>query len=122
MLRRIRSIPRDLGLQLFVLYLLLIVPFLGSLLVFDQLVGQRIRADVEANDLSLVRAIGQETDLSIRNAMETVRGLSSYPAVMAGEPAGMEPLFQVVLDTRPDVNLIYRLDAQGIMVYHYPVG
>lgn len=122
MLGRLRSLPRDLGLQLFVLYLLLIVPFLGSLVVFDQLVGQRIRADVEANDLSLVRAIAQETDLSIRNAMEAVRGLARYPAVITADQAGMEPLFQVILDTRPDVNLVYRLDASGIMVYHYPTG
>jgi PAS domain S-box-containing protein len=122
MLRRLRSIPRDLGLQLFVLYLLLIVPFLASLLAFDQFVGHRIRADVEANDLSLVRAIAQETDLSIRNSLETVRGLSEYASVFAGDRARMQELFQVVLDTRPDINLVYRLDSQGIMLYHYPVG
>ena len=79
MLIRLRSIPQDLGLQLFVLYLLLIVPFLASLVVFDQIVGQRIRADVEENDLSLVRAVALETDLSIRNALEAVRGLRSVP-------------------------------------------
>jgi hypothetical protein len=122
MLRRLRSIPRDLGLQLFVLYLLLIVPFLASLVVFDQLVGQRIRADVEENDLSLVRAIAQETDLSIRNALETVRGLSAYPGVMEADPSEMQDLFELILATRPDVNLVYRLDERGIMLFHAPIG
>ncbi len=122
MLKRLRSIPRDLGLQLFALYLLLIVPFLASLLAFDQLVGQRIRADVETNDLSLVRAIAQETDHSINNALEIVRGLSTYEGVVTADQAQMEGLFRVILGTRPDVNLVYRLDNKGIMLYHYPVG
>ena len=111
MLRRLRSIPRDLGLQLFVLYLLLIVPFLASLAVFDQLVGQRIRANVEQHDMPLVSAIAQETDLSIRNAMETVRGLSVYPGVIQPDPSQMQGLFDLILATRPDINLVYRLDA-----------
>ncbi len=34
----------------------------------------------------------------------------------------MHELFGVVLNTRPDINLVYRLDAEGIMLYHYPVG
>ena len=122
MLERLRSIPRDLGLQLFALYLLLIVPFLASLLVFDQIVGQRIRADVEANDLSLAGAIAQETDLTIQNAMGTVRGLAGYPAVLTSDKDGMGKLFDIVLDTRPEVNLVYRLDAKGFMLYHDPVG
>jgi signal transduction histidine kinase len=122
MLRRLRSVPRDLGLQLFVLYLLLIVPFLASLAFFDQFVGQRIRTDVEANDLALVRAISQETDRSVRNALEAVRGLSRYDAVSRSDSAGMQGLFSLLLATRPDVNLVYRLNSNGIMVYHYPVG
>lgn len=122
MLERLRSIPRDLGLQLFALYLLLIVPFLVSLLVFDQIVGQRIRADMQANDLSLAGAIAQETNLTIQGAMGTVRGLAGYPAVLTKNEAGMGELFDIVLATHPEVNLVYRLDANGIMVYHAPVG
>src|SRR5574340_723873 len=122
MLNRLRRIPRDLGLQLFVLYLLLIVPFLASLVFFDQFVGRRIRADVEADDLALVRAIAQETDLSIRNSLEAVRGLSGYPGVMAADIEQMDPLFALLANTRPDVNLVYRLDERGMMLYHYPVG
>jgi len=121
-MKRWLTIHRDLGLQLFVLYLLLIVPFLITLLVFNRLVGQRIRADVEANDLSLARAIAQETDISIANALTAVAELVRYPEVIDADPARLEHLFKVTLDTRPDANLIYRLDRDGYMLYHYPVG
>ncbi len=121
-MKPIFRLHRDLGLQLFTLYLLLIVPFLAALLISDQLVGKRIRQDAEANDLSLARAIAQETDLLMENALQTVRELASYPSVINRDIKGMEELFEVVLRTRPDVNLVYRLDPAGIMVYHYPVG
>ena len=113
---------RDLGLQMLVLYLLLIIPFLVTLWVFDSLVGERIQNDVEANDLSLARAIAQETDLSISNALAAVEELASYPDVVAADLGAMHKLFGVVLNTRPDINLVYRLDADGIMLYHYPIG
>lgn len=121
-MRRWLTFTHDLGLQLLALYLLLIIPFLLTLLVFDGLVGQRIREDVQTSDLSLAQAIAQETDLSIGNALNMVAGLASYPAVIESNPTEMEPLFRVILETRPDVNLVYRLDANGIMLYHYPVG
>jgi PAS domain S-box-containing protein len=113
---------RDLGLQLLALYLLLIIPFLVTLWVFDSLIGERIQNDIAANDLSLARAIAQETDLSISNALAAVEELAGYPGVVAADSQSMSDLFSVVLNTRPDVNLVYRLDAQGIMLYHYPVG
>src|SRR3990172_7677675 len=113
---------RDLSLQLLALYLLLIIPFLATLWFFDSEVGERIQNDVAANDLSLARAIAQETDLSVSNALSGVEVLASYPGVIAADTDSMEELFAVVLNTRPDVNLVYRLDANGIMLYHYPVG
>ena len=113
---------RDLGLQLVALYLLLIIPFLATLWFFDTAVGERIQNDVAANDLSLARAIAQETDLSISNALAAVKVLAGYPGVVAADTETMAALFDVVLSTRPDVNLIYRLDSDGTMLYHYPVG
>ncbi len=121
-MKRWLTFYRDLGLQLLALYLLLIVPFLIALLVFNRLVGVRIRGDVEANDLSLARAIAQETDISIDNALRAVAELASYPEVISTDFSGMENLFKVTLDTRPDANLVYRLDKDGTMVYHYPSG
>ncbi|MEO8358345.1 MAG: ATP-binding protein [Chloroflexota bacterium] len=113
---------RDLGLQLLALYLLLIIPFLLTLWVFDGLIGVRIREDVQASDLSLAQSIAQEVDLAITKALSTVEGLSKYPGVIQADDAGMEEIFGVITNTSPDINLVYRLDANGIMSYHYPIG
>jgi PAS domain S-box-containing protein len=121
-MRRWFAIHRDLGLQLLALYLLLIVPFLITLLIFDGLIGVRIREDVQASDLSLAQSISQEVDLAITQALATVQGLANYPEVMGAELTGMEEVFRVILSTSPDINLVYRLDEQGMMVYHYPTG
>jgi len=120
--RRWISFFNDLGLQLLALYLFIIVPALGILLAFDYLAGQQIQADVRANDLSLARAIALETDLSITKSLQAVEGLSQYPSVLEVDADGMGNIFNIFLQTRPDVNLIYRLDANGEMLYHYPVG
>ena len=121
-MRRWFAFHRDLGLQLLALYLLLIIPFLITLWIFDGLIGVRIREDVQASDLSLAQSISQEVDLAISKALTTVQGLAKYPEVIQTDPKGMEDLFQLVINTSPDINLVYRLDAKGIMSYHYPAG
>lgn len=113
---------RDLGLQLLALYLLLIIPFLLTLWIFDGLVGQRIRADVQTSDLALAQAIAQETGLSIGAALDMIAGLADYPGVIQADAGEMGELFNVILNTHPNINLVYRLDAHGIMYYHYPEG
>jgi PAS domain S-box-containing protein len=121
-MRRWFAFHRDLGLQLLALYLLLIIPFLVTLLIFDRLIGVRIREDVQASDLSLAQSIAQEVDFAISQALGTVQGLAKYPEVIESDPAGMEDVFQVISNTSPEINLVYRLDAKGIMLYHYPTG
>ncbi len=121
-MRRWFAFRRDLGLQLLALYLLLIIPFLITLLIFDALIGVRIREDVQASDLSLAQSISQEVDLAITNSLTTVQGLGKYSEVIQSDLAGMEKVFQVIINTNPDINLVYRLDAKGIMLYHYPIG
>ncbi len=121
-MRRWFTFHRDLGLQLLALYLLLIIPFLVTLLIFDGLIGVRIRGDVQASDLSLARSISQEADLTLTKALKTVQGIAKYPEVIRSDPVGMEEVFRVIINTSPDINLVYRLDTNGIMMYHYPTG
>lgn len=121
-MRRWLAFHRDLGLQLFALYLLLIVPFLVTLWVFDGLIGVRIRRDVQASDLTLAQSISQETNAAITKTLVAVRGLAAYPGVIAGNTGAMRQVFSVIYNTTPEVNLVYRLDADGIMTYHYPEG
>jgi PAS domain S-box-containing protein len=42
--------------------------------------------------------------------------------VISADPAGMQSLFAVLMSARPDVNLVYRLDPAGIMLFHFPTG
>ncbi|MDD2922569.1 MAG: ATP-binding protein [Anaerolineales bacterium] len=91
-------------------------------MIFDRLVGERIRRDVKANDIALARAIALETDIAVANSLTTVQELALYPSVINVERENMGTLFSVALKARPDVNLVYRLDANGIMLYHYPEG
>ncbi|MCP4140830.1 MAG: GAF domain-containing protein [Chloroflexi bacterium] len=121
-IRRWISPLKDLGMQLLFLYLLIIIPALIVLFGFDQLAGRKIRENVKASDLSLARAIALETNLSISKSMQAVEGLSQHSGVLSANTAEMEDVFSVFLQTRPDANLIYRLDESGVMLYHYPIG
>jgi PAS domain S-box-containing protein len=116
------SFRRDLGLQLLALYLLFVGPVVLASLVFDRLAAQRLESDVKTADLAVARAIAQETNTLMDTALQAVRQLASYPEVIAADPPRMENLFKILFSVRTDVNLIYRLDANGIMVYHYPTG
>ncbi len=118
-LHRLRN---DLGLQLLAFYLLLVVPIVIAALLFDRLASQRLERDVKAADLALARAIAQETDTSIQIALDSVRQLATYPAVIEADTQGMLHLFQQVSSVKPDVNLIYRLGPDGVMLFHYPTG
>lgn len=113
---------RDLGIQLLTLYLLLVIPALIAMLAFDQITGKQIQAGVKASDLALTRAIAKETDQRLQNVLAAVENLGQYPAVIVSDPQGMEVIFSIVSNTRPDINLIYRLSPTGIMLYHYPPG
>ena len=116
------SFKRDLGLQLLALYLLFVGPVVLASLAFDRIAAQRLEADVKAADLSLARAIAQETNSIMDNALQAVRQLATYPEVIAADDGGMELFFHLLSNVRSDVNLIYRLDENGVMVYHYPLG
>ncbi len=116
------SIRHDLGLQLLTLYVLFVGPVVLAALIFDHLASRRLEADIKAADLALARAIAQETNTTLDYALQTVEDLAHYPEVIRADPAGMERLFSVILNARPDVNLVYRLDARGIMLFHYPLG
>lgn len=116
------SIRRDLGLKLLGLYLFFVGPAVVISLIFDHLVSQRLEAEVKATDLALARAIAQETNTAMEHALEAVMQLAAYPAVIDSDPLEMEPLFRSFMTARPDVNLVYRLDPRGIMIFHYPIG
>ncbi len=111
---------QDLGLYLMVYYALVLLPVLLIALGFDRVLSQQLENQARAADMALARAVAQETDSILQNALQAVRQLASYPAVQEADSQGMEALFQAVFTTRPDLNLIYRLGSDGLMLYHYP--
>lgn len=121
MKKPIFSLRKDLGLQLLALYTLFVVPIVIFALFFDNLVGARLKQEIMSADLALAGAIAQETNTLIKNALTSVEQLSGYDVVIEADIEEMQTLFGQVNSVRPDVNLIYRLDSEGIMLVHYPV-
>ena len=122
LLNRLSSLRRDLGLQILILYTLIIVSVLISGFFFGLYSLEQLRSNAMSADLSLARAISQETDTILANAMQAVERLSEYEEVRSADIEKMDLLFSQVNSVRSDTNLIYRLDADGFMVYHFPTG
>lgn len=114
------SIKSDLGLQILALYSLLIVPIVIIALAFDYLAGQRLQEETQAHDLALAHAIAQETNSALQDSLFAVEKLAQMPSIRQMEIDGMQEVFEQFYSVRPDINLVYRLDANGTMLYHYP--
>lgn len=123
-MKRTTRLPmrRDLGLQLLMFHLLFVGLMVLSVLLFQDYGQRRLGADITAANLALAHAVAQETSTAMYNALETVRHLAAEPAVLAADVTGMASLFRTTMHGRNDVNLTYRLDAQGVMQFHYPVA
>jgi PAS domain S-box-containing protein len=116
------ALHRDLGLQLLTLYLFFVGPVIAAALIFDTLAGSRLEHDVKAADLALARSIALETDAALHNALTTVEQLAAAPEVQSGDLSRLPAIFAAIATARTEVNLVYLLDAQGIMLYHFPEG
>ncbi len=115
--------PRhNLALHLLALYLLFVVPILAAALFFDAQASRRLQADVTAADLSLAEAIALETDALLLKAEQAVEAFAEMPAVREMDLEGMAEAFGMGAAARQDINLFYRLDADGVMIFHHPVG
>ena len=113
---------QDLGLRLMAFYFLFVgIVAVAGLLIADN-TQHRLEENIRAADLALARSIAQETDVTMRNAMRAVRDLGTYEAVIDSDTEAMKPLFKTIMSARPDINLVYRLNVHGFMIFHYPTG
>lgn len=117
-----KNIASDLGVQILALYALFIIPIVIFALFFDNISGQRLEAEIKSSDLALAQAIAKETETSLSTSLYTVEQLSLQTGVIAAENNSMRRIFEQLYQLRSDINLIYRLDSDGIMVFHYPEG
>ncbi len=111
---------RDLGLQLLAIYLLFVAPIFVLAIIFYQGASNRLEQDVAAADLSLARSIALETDAFLMMAKEAVAAFAKMPPIIRADARAMEGIFAAASSARQDVNLFYRLSAEGVMLYHYP--
>lgn len=116
------TLRRDLSIQLTSLYIAFVCVVLIASYSFMQFASQQLESDIIASDLSLANAIAQETFSASQSAMQAVQSLGENPDVTSMDINKMEIIFRDAISVRKDVNLIYRLDAKGIMQFHYPIG
>ena len=112
----------DLRWQLLSLYLLSVLLVFAAGIIFAMTTNQNLTTETQFTDLALAQAIAQETQSAVERPRQVVQYLAEQPAVLAADPDQMAALFQIVEQTNPDYNLIYRLDQGGSMVFHYPAG
>ena len=120
--KRFFRLRQDISAQLLTLYAIFVGVVLVGAAAFGNRLSERLEADVKAADLALARAIAQETNAAMTSSLEAVRQLGAYTAVIEPDSAQMEQVFSTVLRGRTDINLIYRLDSDGTMLFHVPVG
>lgn len=111
---------RDLGSQLLILSLIFVSLLVLVAIAFDLFARQRLQNEVSVANLALAQAIAQETNAMMDNALLTVADLATYPVVQEANSGGMALLFQAMMVGRNDINLTYRLDETGTMLFHYP--
>ena len=116
------SLRHDLGIQMLALYVLFIGPVLIGALIFDNFSRKTLENDVQAADLALAHAVALETDAALTNAAHTVVNLATRQEVIDADPNAMQDIFRGITLGRSDINLIYRLGPDGVMLYHYPHG
>ncbi len=113
---------QDLRWQLLSLYLLSVVLVFAAGLNFAATTNKQLTAETEFTDLALAQAIAQETQSSIQPPIQAVQFLAQQPGVLEIDEAAMAELFEIIQETSPEYNLVYRHDSNGNMVYHYPEG
>ena len=116
------SIRHDLGMQLMFVYTLFVGLVVLITYFFARTTRERLERDIKAADLALARALAQETDVEMHNALIAVRELASMDAVLKSDHDEMERLFESVLKVRPDISYIHQVNNQGFLIYHYPSG
>lgn len=113
---------KDLRWQLLSLYLVALVLVFAAGLNFAATTNRQLTSETEFTDLALAQAIAQETQSSIQSPIQAVRYLARQPGVLAADTTRMAELFEIVQETSPEYNLVYRHDRNATMIYHYPEG
>ncbi len=113
-------VRRSLLAQLLGVYLLFVATVLGVDLEVNSVVQQQVQTEVQTTDLALAQEVALETGSTLRGAQAALTELSSLAAVRDGNVGAMASAFQVFKAARQDVDLVYWLDAQGMLQVSAP--
>ncbi|MEO6457472.1 MAG: ATP-binding protein [Chloroflexia bacterium] len=116
----IRWLRQSLLVQLLGTYLLFVAVVLGVGLAVNIVIQGQLRSEVEAHDLALAQAIALDTDARLRNARESLTGLSEIATVRQGDTVALNSAFQAFKTARRDLDRVYWLDADGLMQISVP--
>jgi PAS domain S-box-containing protein len=101
-------------------YLLFVAAVLGAYLEVYSVAQQQVRAEVQTTDLALAQQIALDTDTELRGIEGALVQLSHLAVVRQGHTGAMASAFQAFKAARPDVDLVYWLDARGTLQVSYP--
>jgi len=116
------SFRHDLRWQLLSLYLLSVALVFVAGLLFARSTNSSLTAETKFTDLALAQAIAQETSSVIKRPLQAAQYLAAQPGVIEADLAQMDALFKIIQQTNSDYNLVYRLDEDGTMIFHFPAG
>jgi PAS domain S-box-containing protein len=115
------DIPRrSLLVQLLGVYLLFVAAIFAADYKVNAVAQQQVTSQVQTTDLALAQEIARETENKIRGAESTLVRLSHLDAVRRKDLTEMSDAFRSFRAARPDVDLVYWLDAQGILQLSVP--
>jgi len=118
----LQPFSQDLRWQLLSLYLLSVMLVFIAGLFFAAITNERLTSETKFTDLALAQAIAQETQSSIQPPIQSVKYLARQSGVIESDPVAMAELFEIIQETNPEYNLVYRHNHKATMVYHYPEG
>lgn len=120
-LRSVRDLPRrSLLVQLLGVYLLFVAAIFAADYKVNAVAQQQVTSQVQTTDLALAQEISSETENKISGAERTLVRLSRLTSVRRGNVAAMSDAFHSFHAARTDVDLVYWLDAQGILQFSVP--
>ncbi|HEX6507282.1 MAG TPA: ATP-binding protein [Chloroflexota bacterium] len=111
---------RSLLVQLLGVYLLFVAAIFAADYKVNVVAQQQVTSQVQTTDLALGQEISHETENKLRGAESTLVQLSRLDAVRRGDVASMSDAFRSFRAARPDVDLVYWLDRNGILQLSVP--
>src|SRR5690242_3066588 len=116
----LKVINQSLLRQLLGLYLIFVGLVLGTGVLVNFMVQQQLRAETQANDLTLAHSLAVETDTRLRAAKAALAELAKNQDIIQPDDAATVTTFRTFKAARPELDRIYWLDPTGTLQLSVP--